>query len=436
MTLAKQNLAFRGHREKGGRGNDSDNEGNFLELAKLLSKYVKVLKHHLEFSNKNETYISPKIQDDFIAALADTILQTIIDCAKESKYFSIILYRTIDISRVDQCSSSLRYVNKDGKVEEHFISFEELIGAGAEDYFNVLLTQKLEELALDITNCWGQAYDGASSMAGRLSELQRRVKEVAGETAIFGHCCAHILNLILCDVAMNSSNEAKLFFGTVEKIYKFMSESLPRLHILRRNIDKQEVSSGVLSLKRHSETRWSSRRKSVDTIISCLPELHKSLKEIIEGKEVSLTPIACADAHGLLHQVESPNFYFQLICWQQVLTASDILSKYLQGSSIDLTTAFNLINGFKSEMLRLRSDENFQKIMNAANESLEACGLKSSEDSFTPTRRFSTYADAVQHLKTQVFYTLHDNLQAENETPDLRILQKFAANSLYWTQKL
>ena len=52
-----------------------------------------------------------------------------------------------------------------------------------------------------------------------------------------------------------------------------------------------------------------------------------------------------------------------------------------------------------SEMLRLRSDENFQKIMNAANESLEACGSKSSEDSFTPTRRFSTYADAFQHLK-------------------------------------
>ena len=104
----------------------------------------------------------------------------------------------------------LRYVNKDGKVEEHFISFEELIGAGAEDYFNVL-TQKLEELALDITNCRGQAYDGASSMAGRLSGLQRKVKEIAGETAILVHCCAHTLNLILCDVAMNSSNETSCF---------------------------------------------------------------------------------------------------------------------------------------------------------------------------------------------------------------------------------
>ena len=125
MTLAKQNLAFTGHREKGGQGNDSNNDGNFLELVKLLSKYDTVFKHHLEFTNKNETYISPKIQDDFIAALADTTLQMIINCAKESKYFSIILDGTIDITRVDQCSYSLRYVNKDEKVEEHFISFKE-----------------------------------------------------------------------------------------------------------------------------------------------------------------------------------------------------------------------------------------------------------------------------------------------------------------------
>ena len=128
----------------------------------------------------------------------------------------------------------------------------------------------------------------------------------------------------------------------------------------------------------------------------------------------------------------SPNFYFQLICWQQVLPASDILSKYLQGSSIDLTTAFNLIDGFTSEMLRLRSDENFQKIMNAANESLEACGLKSSEDRFTRTRRFSTYADAVQRS----CFTHYMTICKLKSRPDLRILQKFAANSPYWTQKL
>ena len=36
LFLSKQNLPFRAHREKGGKGSDADNEGNFLELLKLL----------------------------------------------------------------------------------------------------------------------------------------------------------------------------------------------------------------------------------------------------------------------------------------------------------------------------------------------------------------------------------------------------------------
>ena len=49
LTLAKQNLAFRGHREKGAKGSDGDNKGNFIGLVKLLSKYDPILQHHLEF---------------------------------------------------------------------------------------------------------------------------------------------------------------------------------------------------------------------------------------------------------------------------------------------------------------------------------------------------------------------------------------------------
>ena len=43
LFLAKQNLAFRGHKED----ETSLNRGNFLELVDLLSKYDPVLKEHL-----------------------------------------------------------------------------------------------------------------------------------------------------------------------------------------------------------------------------------------------------------------------------------------------------------------------------------------------------------------------------------------------------
>ena len=52
---------------------------------------------------------------------------------------------------------------KERKADEHFISIEELESSGSEKYFNILL-RKMEKLGLDITDCRGRAYDGASNM--------------------------------------------------------------------------------------------------------------------------------------------------------------------------------------------------------------------------------------------------------------------------------
>ena len=52
LFLSKQNLAFRGHREYSGKGSIGSNEGNFLEIVKLLSKYDAVLANHLQHSKK------------------------------------------------------------------------------------------------------------------------------------------------------------------------------------------------------------------------------------------------------------------------------------------------------------------------------------------------------------------------------------------------
>ena len=131
-----------------------------LRACPFLSKYDPIMKIHLDLSNKNEKYLSPDIQNDLILAFANcTSNQIVVNDASNAKYFSLILDGTIDISRTDQCSISVRYVNTEGTPKERFISFAKLEDAGAEDYFNVL-TEKLKELDLDIANCRGQSYDG------------------------------------------------------------------------------------------------------------------------------------------------------------------------------------------------------------------------------------------------------------------------------------
>lgn len=280
LFLGKQGLAFRGHREYQGLGSPMTNEGNFLELIKLLAKNDTALEQHLLLGDRNATYLSPDIQNDLIQSISSQILSKIVDEIKVAKYFAVIVDSTIDISRIDQFSLSLRYVTANGDAVERFIKFSELPGASAEDFFNVLILA-IKNLGLSITMCYGQSYDGASTMSGEISGLQARVRDIA-PNALFTHCCAHNLNLILIDT-VTSNVQTQLFFGTLESVYTFFSGSLPRLSILKEE-QRNSIESFALTLKRLCDTRWASRKSAVDAILQNLPALVVALQRIVDGE--------------------------------------------------------------------------------------------------------------------------------------------------------
>ena len=80
--------------------------------------------------------------------------------------------------------------------------------------------------------CYGQSYDGASTMSGEISGLQTNIREVA-PNALFTQCCAHNLNLILMD-AVSSNLKTKLFLE-LQKLSALFSGSLPRLSVLKED---------------------------------------------------------------------------------------------------------------------------------------------------------------------------------------------------------
>lgn len=183
--------------------------------------------------------------------MAQETLQLILKEVKIAKYFSIIIDSTINISRDDQFSLSIRFVDQCGIIREHFLCFEELPGASADNFFDVL-KKCLKKFDLDFSMCRGQSYDGASTMSGRYSGLQSKVKELS-PLSLYIHCCAHNLNLVLID-SIKSSIDAVSFVGTLESLYTFLNSSLPRLHILEEE-QKKQVEGIVLTLKKLSETR-------------------------------------------------------------------------------------------------------------------------------------------------------------------------------------
>ncbi|XP_060843751.1 uncharacterized protein LOC132923796 [Rhopalosiphum padi] len=64
LFLSTNGLPFRGHRED--INQDTQSKGLFIEIVKLVSKYDAVLAKHLAESNRNETYLSPKIYCNYM----------------------------------------------------------------------------------------------------------------------------------------------------------------------------------------------------------------------------------------------------------------------------------------------------------------------------------------------------------------------------------
>jgi hypothetical protein len=371
LYLGKQGLAFRGHREHACMGKVDANEGNFLELIKLLAKYDALLADHVNYSATREKYLSHDIQNDLIKSVAEEILSKILDEVREAQYYSIIVDSTIDISRIDQFSLSLRYVTRSGHATEHFLDFKELDDSSAAKYFD-LLVETLKSYNLDIKYCRGQGYDGASTMSGNITGLQQRVKDVSS-SAVYIHCCAHNLNLVLMDAA-NSCVSAQLFFGTLESMYCFITSSLPRLKILQDEQEKACLDSFALTLKKLSDTRWASRKRAVDATCQSIAAIEKALERVCDGEVRNCTPKVVAEANGLLQTLQTFEFKFMLSFWQKILAEVNILSSYLQTSNIDLNTAAVHIETCLRSMQSLRSDQMFNSIEQDAKDMAENCG--------------------------------------------------------------
>lgn len=82
--LAKQGIASRGHSE----GEDSSNQGNFLECIKLLSKFDPFLQQ--DKAPTNATYLSPSSQNEFILHSSAQITAKTMDEVSESKMFLVM----------------------------------------------------------------------------------------------------------------------------------------------------------------------------------------------------------------------------------------------------------------------------------------------------------------------------------------------------------
>jgi hypothetical protein len=88
------------------------------------------------------------------------------------------------------------------------------------------LSVSLVRTGLKLNNLVAQCYDGASNMRGQFSEVQKHIKDIAGEQALYIWCWAHSLNLVLETYVKRSCIVALKTFGVLQQLCVYI-ETFP-----------------------------------------------------------------------------------------------------------------------------------------------------------------------------------------------------------------
>lgn len=207
MFLGKQELSFRVHDE----GPQSLNRGNYVELLSFLAEHDTDLHYHLS-TNRVFTGTSGKIQNDLIHAIAEVMPEEIKMEIKRAPFVAVMVDETTDVANMAQLSLVLRYVTATG-VKECFVKFVDVTSGRRADDLAALIFHFFEEYECSLDKVVAQCYDGAAVMASGLNGVQAKEKV---PMALFIHCYAHRLNLVLTQGA-SKLKECKVFFCQPER---------------------------------------------------------------------------------------------------------------------------------------------------------------------------------------------------------------------------
>ena len=170
LLCSKQEIALRGHDEC----DTSLNKGNFREILNHVASHDFVVEERLSHGPRNAKYTSPTIQNNILSIMSTLVRRRICASVKKSGFYSIMVDETKDLSKQEQLSISVRYIDVDQiAVMERFLTFFPARNLDAESLSKYIL-DTLSLYSLDPNMIVSQGYDGASVMSGRGSAKDSR----------------------------------------------------------------------------------------------------------------------------------------------------------------------------------------------------------------------------------------------------------------------
>ena len=202
-----ETLQFLGRQGLALRGDENDDDSNFIQLLKLRSKDIPELTKWMQ--RKREKYTSHDIQNEIIMLMAHQIVRDISENIRNS-FYAIIFDEYTDVSNKEQLTFCLRWVDDCFNIREEFLGFYEVKNIKS-DTIGFAIKDILLRIQISLDKCRGQCYDGASNTLGKKSGAAKQIFDIQPK-AHYTHCHCHSLSLSVKDL----TKQSKLLSDTMD----------------------------------------------------------------------------------------------------------------------------------------------------------------------------------------------------------------------------
>jgi hypothetical protein len=305
---------------------------------------------------------------------------------------------TTDMSRMQQLSICLRWIDDEFCVHEDYVGMHEVEKADAASLTAILL-DVIVRLGLDVKNLRGQGYDGASVMAGHSTGVAKRITDVESR-ATFVHCNAHCMSLAVQETA----RQVPLLRDTIEfvkDVVNFIRGSPLRMRVFEAMKEDMPCQSNTTSLRPLCPTRWVVRVKSIKSVLDNYEPLLQALQQVgLTSDETG------AKASGFVKQLQSFDRFFALHVSLAVLEPAESCNCKLQSIKTSVADAKFAATKAADLIKSMRRDEYYDKLYSDCEQKTQTLDLDPPtlpRPRKTP-RRYDDGADSVVFESPKLMY--------------------------------
>lgn len=355
-------------------------------------------------------YTSPIVQNEILSASNDIILSKLVGEINQARGFSVLADETTDISNIEQLSLCARYLKEVQNrycVNEVFLRFVPVYDVTGKGLAKTI-QDELSNLHIDTSYWYGQGYDGAAAMSGRLRGAQAIIRE-NHPLALYVHCVSHGFNLAIvqaCKVAAIAQ-----CIGIVKSEYDFFNTP-KRQNVLTETIvatANSEISRQ--RLKNLCLTRWVESNEAVLTCDELMVPVVHALDVISEWDDAD----TAAAADGLRNSLLNPKFLVTLRILCKTFALSLPLCRQLQTKNQDLAQAVQLVENLRESLQELRdhADERFHEIFSDVEQTCESFDIDAKIIPLPARRRTSVNSSPVstaeEYYRVTIFIPFLDS---------------------------